>query len=170
LKGLGQRVFGDTNAGTIRSGNWYGNDTTWRMVMDLDRILMYADANGHLRETPVRRIFSLVDGIVGGEGDGPLNPTPKPAGVVVGGTNPVAVDLACARLMGFDYRQLPVLYRALEGHPLSIAAFNYEDVMCRSNRPQFNRQLSEFDGMTSAFEPPFGWRSHVELHATSACS
>jgi len=170
LKGIGQRVFGDTNAGTVRSGNWYGNDTTWRMVIDLDRILMYADTNGRLRETPARRVFCLVDGIVGGEGDGPLNPTPKPASVVVGGTNPVAVDLACARLMGFDYRQLPVLYRALEGHPLSIAAFNYEDVMCRSNHSQFNRHLCEFDGMTSAFEPPFGWRSHVELHATSACS
>jgi uncharacterized protein (DUF362 family) len=32
VKAAGERVFGDTNAGRVRSGNGYGNDTTWRMV------------------------------------------------------------------------------------------------------------------------------------------
>jgi len=113
LKAIGTNIFGDTNSNTIRSGNWYGNDTTWRMVIDLNRILMYADKNGNLQDSPARRIFCIVDGIVGGEGNGPLDPTPKPAGIVLAGMNPVAVDLVCARLMGFDYKRLPVLFKAM---------------------------------------------------------
>src|SRR4030095_6711097 len=63
LKTLGRGLFGDTNTDTVRSGNWYGNDTAWRMVVDLNRILFYADAVGVLHERPVRRFLSIVDGI-----------------------------------------------------------------------------------------------------------
>jgi uncharacterized protein (DUF362 family) len=44
----------------------------------------------------------IVDGIVGMEGDGPLNGTPKPVGVLVMGCDPVAVDATCCRLMRLD--------------------------------------------------------------------
>ena len=30
-----------------------------------------------MKDHPVRRYFSLIDGIVGGEGEGPLAPTPR---------------------------------------------------------------------------------------------
>ena len=113
IKSVGTAIFGDTNTDTIRSGNWYGNDTTWRMAIDLNKIIMYADRNGKLQNKPVRRMFCIVDGIVGGQGNGPLDPTPKQSGVVVAGINPIAVDSVCARLMDFDYNKLPILYRSL---------------------------------------------------------
>ena len=169
VKALGKGIFGDTNTNTIRSGNWYGNDTTWRMVIDLNRILMYADTNRCLRDKPVRRIFCIVDGIVGGEGNGPLDPSPKQAGMVLAGTNPLAVDLTCARLMGFDYTHLPVLYRALADHSMPVSGFEYDDVVCRSTYPPFNRPLAEFNGTLLAFEPHFGWQGHVELSCLQAC-
>ena len=40
--------------------------------------------------------LAIVDGIVGMEGDGPLNGTPKPLGVLVMGPDLVAVDATCA--------------------------------------------------------------------------
>jgi uncharacterized protein (DUF362 family) len=43
--------------------------------------------------------LAIVDGIVGMEGDGPLNGVPKPLGVMVMGADPVAVDATCCRLM-----------------------------------------------------------------------
>ena len=43
--------------------------------------------------------LAIVDGIIGMEGDGPLNGTPKPMGVVVMGCDMVAVDATCCRLM-----------------------------------------------------------------------
>lgn len=163
IKAVGKRVFGDTDKDTIRSGNWYGNDTTWRMVIDLNRILLYADAAGVLQDRPVRRFFSVVDGIVAGERNGPLDPRPKAAGVVLAGDHPVAVDLAAARIMGFDYRRLPLLWRALEDGPLPLASFSYDDVLVRSNDSRWNRRLAEFDGPGLAFEPHFGWKGHIEL-------
>ena len=163
LKGFGRGIFGDTNTNTIRSGNWYGNDTTWRMVIDLNRILMYADEEGHPQNKPARRVFCIVDGIVGGEGNGPLDPTPRPAGVVLAGANPVAVDLACARIMGFDYKRLPVLCKATARHSLPLSVSEYDEVICTSDNPQFDGHLCEFNGASLAFEPHFGWKGHVEL-------
>jgi uncharacterized protein (DUF362 family) len=161
LKALGKGIFGDTNTNTIRSGNWYGNDTTWRMVLDLNRILVYADNNGHLQQSPLRRVFCIVDGIVGGEGNGPLDPTPKRAGIILAGANPVAVDLTCARLMGFDYKCLPLLYQALADHSMPVG-FEYDEVVCNSNAQRFDRHLSEFNGKSLAFKPHFGWQGHIE--------
>jgi len=161
LKALGTSIFGDTNTNTIRSGNWYGNDTTWRMVIDLNRILMYADNKGYLQNAPARRIFCIVDGIVGGEGNGPLDPTPKPAGIVLAGMNPVAVDLVCARLMGFDYKRLPVLREAMVKHLLPISISEYDEIICKSDDPQFDRPLAEFNETSLAFKPHFGWQGHI---------
>jgi uncharacterized protein (DUF362 family) len=45
--------------------------------------------------------LAVVDGIIGMEGDGPLNGRAKPLGAIVMGIDPLAVDATCARLMGF---------------------------------------------------------------------
>jgi uncharacterized protein (DUF362 family) len=44
--------------------------------------------------------FAIVDGIVGMEGNGPIQGTPKASGVLVFGNDPVAVDATCCRVMG----------------------------------------------------------------------
>lgn len=57
-----------------------------------------ADAN-----VAIKTSFSLVDGIIAMEGlDGPIRGTPRIMNILVAGRNPVAVDSACARIMGFD--------------------------------------------------------------------
>ncbi|GAB4224280.1 MAG: hypothetical protein Kow0062_25770 [Acidobacteriota bacterium] len=109
VKAAGRRVFGDTSE-VVRSGNWYGNDTTWRMVMDLNRILLWFDGQGRPTDAP-RRYLSIVDGIIGGEGNGPLAPDPVGAGILVAGTNPWAVDWVAAEEMGLDPRRIPLLAR-----------------------------------------------------------
>jgi uncharacterized protein (DUF362 family) len=47
-------------------------------------------------------VFTLVDGIVGMEGNGPIQGTARPTGVIVAGASPVAVDATCCRIMGLD--------------------------------------------------------------------
>lgn len=162
-KSFGTAIFGDTNTNTVRSGNWYGNDTTWRMAIDLNKILLYSDGNGKIQDNPVRKILCIVDGIVGGEGNGPLDPTPKQSGVVLAGINPVMVDLVCARLMGFDYNKLPILYKSLVSNTLPLFAGKYDDINCISNDSQFNRTLCEFEGKYLGFKPHFGWLNHIEI-------
>lgn len=48
-----------------------------------------------------RKIFSIIDGIIGGEKEGPLIPTSKKSGVVIAGFNPIAINIATIRLMGY---------------------------------------------------------------------
>ena len=165
VKAIGRRVFGDTNTDAIRSGNWYGNDTTWRMVIDLNRILLYADAQGQLHDRPIRRVLNVVDAIVAGEGNGPLDPTPKPAGAILAGFNPVAVDLACARLMGFDYRRIPMLNRAPDDHLLRLLPGSPEEVILYSDNVQFSGTCVDMRPPHPSFRPHFGWQGHIEIQA-----
>jgi len=48
------------------------------------------------------RHFAIVDGIVGMEGNGPIQGTAKHAAVLVAGSDPVAVDATCCRIMRID--------------------------------------------------------------------
>jgi len=62
--------------------------------------------------------FAIVDGIVGMEGNGPIQGVRKPSGVLVLGNDPVAVDATCARIMGLLPEKIDYLARAatLLGH------------------------------------------------------
>ena len=62
----------------------------------------------------VRHDLIIVDGLVAMEGNGPLIGTPREMGVVVAGRSPVSVDALCARLMGFDPREIPHIAKAHE--------------------------------------------------------
>lgn len=59
-----------------------------------------------------RRSFAIVDGIVGMEGNGPIQGTPKPAGVLVMGNDLPAVDATCCRIMGIDPSKIEYLQMA----------------------------------------------------------
>jgi uncharacterized protein (DUF362 family) len=61
------------------------------------------------------RQFALVDGIVGMEGNGPIQGTPKAAGVLVAGSDPAAVDATCCRIMRIDPAKVGYLRLAAEG-------------------------------------------------------
>jgi uncharacterized protein (DUF362 family) len=58
--------------------------------------------------------LAIVDGIIGMEGDGPLNGTPIPAGVIVMGCDPLAVDATCCRIMQLDPSKVGHLIRGAE--------------------------------------------------------
>lgn len=116
-----ERFYSFMLGSNIRDGNWAGNDTTWRMVVDLNTILLYADREGRLRTEPTRGYFSVIDGIVGGAGEGPMNPLPVASGVVLAGFNPLSVDWCAAQVMGFDPARLKVISGA-RGRDLSLGS------------------------------------------------
>jgi uncharacterized protein (DUF362 family) len=61
-----------------------------------------------------RRSFAIVDGIVGMEGNGPIQGTPKPCGVLVMGSDLPAVDATCCRIMGIDPARVEYLQMAAD--------------------------------------------------------
>lgn len=62
--------------------------------------------------------FAIVDGIMGMEGNGPIQGTPKECGVLVLGDDPVAVDATCCRIMALRPHKVKYLAGAgtLLGH------------------------------------------------------
>jgi uncharacterized protein (DUF362 family) len=66
----------------------------------------------------VRPDFAIVDGIVGMEGNGPIQGTAKASGVLILGEDPVAVDSTAARVMGLEPGRIDYLAKAgmLLGH------------------------------------------------------
>jgi uncharacterized protein (DUF362 family) len=56
--------------------------------------------------------FNIVDGIVGMEGNGPIQGTARRSGVLVFGVDPVAVDATATRLMGIEPQHIWYLAQA----------------------------------------------------------
>ncbi len=66
----------------------------------------------------VRPQLCVVDGVLAMEGDGPIMGRPRALGFIAMGTDPVAVDATCARVIGLDPAKMPYLSVAAEfmGH------------------------------------------------------
>lgn len=80
-------------------GAWPGNDTIWRMVGDLYKGMKMKE----------RRYFTVIDGIVAGEGQGPFCPTSKNANTLIVGEDLLATDVVAARYMGFNPEKISYL-------------------------------------------------------------
>jgi len=89
----------------IVPGSCYGWPKNILHWAGIDRALL--DINSTLRPD-----FAIVDGIVGMEGNGPLQGTAKPCGVLVVGDDPVAVDATCARIMDLVPERIGYLKQA----------------------------------------------------------
>ena len=170
-RGVGKQVFGDTED-VVRSGNWWGNDTVWRMCLDLNIIAAYGNPDGTFRPaTPAqrKRHFVLVDGIIAGQGRGPMNPDPMPAGLVLFGINAPSVDAASALLMGFDPSRIPIVREAFSCHHFPLAEWDWTGVQLISNHTPWNAMLPDIDSAsTFHFEPHFGWKGQIERNPDAA--
>ncbi len=58
--------------------------------------------------------FTIVDGILAMEGSGPRGGIPRRLGLLIGGSNAVAVDRVIAEILGLSYLKLPTLAAARE--------------------------------------------------------
>jgi hypothetical protein len=137
------------------SGDWYGNDTVWRMAVDINKILLYADKEGVMKEDPQRRYFSVIDGIIAGEKEGPLGPSPKYCELLIAGCDPVLTDFIATKAMGFDYHKIPLLKNAFEIKKYALSGYNMDDAIIKSNVPE--------NELIFRFEPSDGWKEHIEL-------
>ena len=165
--GAGTPMNGNGSRSTFfPSGGWYGNDTIWRTVDDLNRILFFYDLRKcRVQSQPCRRYFAIVDGIVGMEGNGPLRGTPKPAGVILGGDDPLVMDVVAAMLMGFDWQRIRMLRGitdSKEGARYSGFAGDESAIELLSNAPEW-KSLATLKRRHLNFEAATGWRKFLEM-------
>lgn len=92
--------------------------------------------------------FAIIDGIVGMEGNGPIQGRPKPAGVLIFGDDPVAVDATGCRVMGLKPEKVKYLAGAgtLLGN-LEVAKIQEIGERVESVRSSFS-VLEEFRELT----------------------
>lgn len=101
------KIFDKDN---LLDGSWQGNKTIPRTIIDLNHILYFYDHNTKkFAHKPIRKVLTIVDGVVAGEGNGPLTPRDRPVGILVAGFNPLLIDIALAYLMGYSPLEIPLL-------------------------------------------------------------
>lgn len=165
LKNFAIKVWGD-NKTAIKSGGWYGNDTLWRTILDLNKVLFYAEPNGALRsDEPAsrKRYIGVVDGIVAGEGLGPLAPDAVNAGVLLCGTDPAAIDSVATKIMGFDYRMIPSIKHAYKVKKYKISSVVYDEIECCINSYEVSKLTDLQEKYIQHFNAAMGWKGHIEL-------
>lgn len=147
-----------------QSGGWYGNDTIWRTVLDLNKILLYADRNGIMRSTPQRKYFTFVEGLIAGEKEGPLTPSPKICGVIAAGFDAVNIDAILTTLMGFNYKKIPKILNAYNITKYPLTKLRLDEIELFTNVPEWNNIAitGECEEHLN-FEPPEGWKGHIEI-------
>ena len=91
-------------------GAWPGNDTIWRMVADLYEGMRQKD----------RHYFTVIDGIIGGEGQGPFCPTSKFSNTLIASDNLLLADIVATRYMGFDARKIKYLEHFIQKEGLNL--------------------------------------------------
>ena len=166
IKRLGKILFGKTK-NKIRSGNWYGNDTLWRTILDVNKLLFYGNPDGSLRKSSVdrqKKYLSFIDGIISGEKNGPEACSELCTQIIIGGSNPVSVDCVAAKFMGFDYLKIPSIANAFKIKHLPIVDFSYGEIEV------FSKTISDYNALLFEiskekcfhFRPHFGWIGHIE--------
>ncbi|MHB8964014.1 MAG: DUF362 domain-containing protein [Saccharofermentanales bacterium] len=56
----------------------------------------------------------IMDAVIGMEGNGPANGTPRALHMIIASTDPVALDSVCVAIMGSDYRTFPIIVAGAE--------------------------------------------------------
>ena len=163
LNTIGKKIFGDSKI-VVRNGSWFGNDTIWRMILDLNKVLFYANADGTMRPKPhvqAKRYIGVVDAILAGDGEGPLSPQPVAMGYLVCGENPVAIDTTCATLMGYDWQKIPTVSKAFEVINYPLCDFSIKEINVLVNGAK--HRLTEIPEIfVIPFKPQHGWKGHIE--------
>lgn len=157
---LSSEAFNKVHGGAL-DGKWWGNDTTWRMVLDLNRILIYGDVLGVLHDQRQRRIFSITDAITAGERNGPLAPEPVVLGAVTCASNSAHADAAHLALMRFRPDSVSLVREAFAHmrYPLADTALTETRVWHDGGSYDLDGAAAKFG---RAFRPPDGWEMVVD--------
>ena len=151
-----------TTGDKYRIGSWYGNDTIWRTSIDLNYILLHADKEGIIRHEIQRKVVTIADMIVSGQGSGPVGPHPKPLGLIMMADNSLLFDRAMCEIMGFDKNKIEMFC-----NPLAYKRMGYDsEASLEKEIINYNGNKVELRGFKPLVEWKFDahpcWKGHIE--------
>jgi len=80
--------------------------------------------------------LSVVDGLIGMDGKGPINGFPKVCRLLIAGNDMIATEYSCARLMGFKPKSIPHVAKALK-LGLGSSRYHFEGDILENNHLDF---------------------------------
>jgi uncharacterized protein (DUF362 family) len=114
-------------------------------------------------DEPQRRLFSVIDGVIGGENKGPLEPDPNEAGILIASTNFLAADMVGTRLMGFDPMKIKTLANLMHEKLRDLGVNGYSDIRVLTSSEALRNCLSDNTNTFCNFVPYPGWAGHIEI-------
>jgi len=160
---ISERIF--PYKSPIKHGNWYGNKTIPKTIVDLNYILNFTTKEGLLIDKPSKRKFlTITDAIIAGQGEGPLHPTRKELGMILVSQNFLANDIVATYLAGFNPTKIPTINLALKSKINIQNLQSFDDIKIISN----NAELTDINALKEifskqAFKPSIGWKNYIEL-------
>ncbi len=149
----------------LNGGGWYGNDTLWRTILDINRAFFYVGNDFKLGSVNIKekKYFSIVDGLIGGEKLSPLLPSPVKSGFIIAGVNPVAVDTVSVSLMGLDYQKIKQIMEAYSIEEYPLINYTADDIIIKSNLSINSLKEINSTSCIVNFEPSPGYKCHIEV-------
>lgn len=146
------KILRMVDPGRVVEGNWCRNDTIWRMVNDLNKIVFYANKSGAITNVTQRKMLVLCDMIVAGEKEGPLRPSPIETNTIICGENPILCDMCALKLMGYELAEIPIVSKS----------FMYKETLKStrvfSNSEKWNSCIIDNLLPVKPFSRPDGWK------------
>ena len=149
------------------AGNWYGNDSAWRMTVDLARIIYYCDKNGNLKDTIQRKMFTFIDGVIGGENNGPLIPDAVNSGIIIAGDDLITTDIVATRLMGINPLKLKMYSSIINSKDFPLKDISTKSIKIYTDNEKWKYCLTKNDNNFCDYKPHPGWIGKIEIEKSS---
>lgn len=149
----------------VKQGNWYGNKTIPKTIVDLNYILKFVSKDGQLTSLPSHRKFlTITDAVIAGEGEGPLHPTGKQSGIILVSQDFLANDIIASYIAGFNPTKIPTINLTLESKINVNNIFSVEEINIISNDSKL-KDIHSIKGIfkKQAFKPSIGWKGNIEI-------
>ena len=165
------------------TGSWYGNDTISRTVVDLNRLVYFGGKDGKMHDHSQRKVLSIVDAIVSGQGEGPMRPRPNYTGFIAVSESTAAADAVCAELIGVDSSKIHYLFedRVVQGKYSLSPQFSAIDVGRKETfdfvkavdreimaPPRWNGKIEKHPQKEFTYSAQF-WKSVMNYPKTVSC-
>ncbi|OGF47231.1 MAG: hypothetical protein A2452_06935 [Candidatus Firestonebacteria bacterium RIFOXYC2_FULL_39_67] len=116
----------------------------------------------------VNPALSIMDGVIGMEGDGPIGGNPKSIGLILAAKVPLSLDFVMAKIAGIDPLALPVLSLAIKKgfkpEEIKIVGEPLSEVILKDFKPPYTfavlgtAKKYGFTGKIKTFLQPFLWK------------
>jgi uncharacterized protein (DUF362 family) len=146
-------------------GSWFGNDTISRTIVDLNKILFFANRDGKMKNDQQRKYLIIADMIIAGHKEGPVMPSAFDAGLIATGENPLYFDEVIAHLMGAYINKIPTIQRARKClGKYSFSSIDKSGVIVSNEEKWNGKRIKDLnDDDLLYFLPTSGWISAFKL-------